>query len=326
MILFKYMKSQEAQQNISNLESAKSAALLTDDKLKSFRKLPIEEQKKQQEDRLQKLEELQNEFRKAVEEATKTGKVEEAQKLKVAFDKDAEELKQLIGTPEISAEYISKDKKGKETRETIEIDFEKRLEQSINFYKNHSIDIPDDFAEKMKDIWERNQDEIKNAIEEKGFDEILLIPENVPLEELDKKMTEGYKSETYLSDNFKSGGSWSGVKEDNETRMVLVHKKNAQNLKDHPLLKETLGKTAEFFIKAGEKLNLTDYEIFQREYFEETRKHLDEDGWTWLPGSKSGSRVVSSDFNPGDGQVYVDADDPGSSGDGLGCRLSRSFK
>jgi len=83
-----------------NLESAKSAALLSHDELKKFRKLPEKEQKKQQEDRLKKLEELQNKFRKAVEEATKTGSVEEAKKLKAAFDKDAEELKQLIAETE----------------------------------------------------------------------------------------------------------------------------------------------------------------------------------------------------------------------------------
>jgi len=86
---------------ISNLESDKSAALLTQDELKNFRKLSKEEQKKQKEDRLKKLEELQNEFRKAVEEANKTGKVEEAKKLNANFKKEAEELKQLIKATEI---------------------------------------------------------------------------------------------------------------------------------------------------------------------------------------------------------------------------------
>ena len=86
--------------NTQNLESDKSAALLTESELNEYKKLPKEEQKKKQEARLKKLEELQNEFRKAVEEANKTGKVEEAQKLKTAFAEKAEELKQLIAETE----------------------------------------------------------------------------------------------------------------------------------------------------------------------------------------------------------------------------------
>ena len=242
--------------------------------------------------------------------------------------KTVKNQKEALGVKEdfaMRVEYVHKDKKGKETSETIEIDLEKKLEQSINFYKQYSVDIPDDFAERIKNIWERNQDDIKNAIEKMGFDEILLVPENIPLEELDKKMTKGY-NETYLSSNFKEGGLWNGVKEDTGMRIVLVHKKDAQNLKNHPLLKETLGKTADDFIKAGENLRITDYEIFQRAYFDETQKHLDEDGWTWLPGSKSGSRVVRSDWDPGSTQVNVNAFAPDDSDGGLGCRLSRSFK
>jgi len=35
-------------------------------------------------------------------------------------------------------------------------------------------------------------------------------------------------------------------------------------------------------------LTLDDCLVFQRKYFEETTKHLDEDGWTWLT-TKSGA-------------------------------------
>jgi len=94
------MENLKTQTNTQNLESSNSAALLTEGELKSFRKLSAKEKKKQQEDKLQKLEELQNKFRKAVEEANKTGKVEEAQKLKIAFAEKAEELKQLIAETE----------------------------------------------------------------------------------------------------------------------------------------------------------------------------------------------------------------------------------
>jgi len=324
------MENIKPQTNTSNFESVKSAALLSHDELKNFRKLSKEEQKKQKEDRLKKLEELQNNFRKAVEEATKTGKVEEAQKLKVAFDKNAEELKQLIGAPEISAEYICKDEKGKETKETITLNIDEKIEQSKLFYNNHKIELPDDFEDKVNDIWENNQDEILKEIQKKGFDEVLIVPGGLSVPELHKKMTVGY-NETYESDNFKEGKSFKGVIEKTDkTRIVLLHSKNAQNLADRPELSETKGKTAEVFIKAGEKLTLTDYLIFQKQFFEATGKHLDEEGYTWLPGStvkkdSGGVRVIDVSWGPGYARLFVSAFDAGYSYSSVGCRLSRSF-
>ena len=76
------MSKIELQPDISNLESLNREALLTDGELSAYKKLPREEQKKQQEERLKKLEELQNKLRAVVEEANRTGKnVEEAKKL-----------------------------------------------------------------------------------------------------------------------------------------------------------------------------------------------------------------------------------------------------
>jgi len=71
-------------------------------------------------------------------------------------------------------------------------------------------------------------------------------------------------------------------------------------------------------------LTLEDYLVFQRKYFEETGKHLDEDGWTWL-ATKSGSRLVRSDWDPSDRQLNVNADDLDYQNDDLGARPSRSF-
>jgi len=341
------MNNIEQQKNISNLESDKSAALLSDAELYKFRKLSKEEQKKQKEDRLKKLEELQNEFRKAVEEATKTGKVEEAQKLKVAFDKNAEELKQLIETPIISTEYVYKDEKGKETKENIEIDFKKEISSLTDFYEKHDIELPDNFKEQMQDIWERNADAITAEIEKKGFNKVLFIPEKLPsIKDLEKKMTEGYKkekgNETYWGEN-----ADSITETKNEARIVLLH--DATDLTLQPELKKTLSKKyggekedrkdnrAEDFIKQGEKMTLSEYLILQRNIFDKTGLHIDgkktPDGsyiyWAWLPGSQvkkgSGVRVVYAYWGPNGAQLYVRADDAGSSNSVIGCRLSRSF-
>ena len=148
------MENIKPQTNTSNLESAKSAALLSHDELKNFRKLSKEEQKKQKEDRLKKLEELQNNFRKAVEEATKTGSVEEAKRLKVAFDEKAEELKQLIAETEIfnvKVMEIIPDKEITSAETAIE-----KLEAQGHQVRDYAKDMLTkvDWKEKLKDSYE----------------------------------------------------------------------------------------------------------------------------------------------------------------------------
>jgi hypothetical protein len=229
----------------------------------------------------------------------------------------------------ISAEFTYKDEKGKEKSETIKLDFEKQLESFRTFYEKYKIDLPSDFSENMTDIWERNRKEMEKAIEEKGFDTILFVPDKLPnLSEINKKMSEGYV-ETYKSSNFKEGGAFEGVMDaESGARIILVH--ISQNIRENPVLKETLGKKAEELIKVGETMTLTDYFILQRKVFDETGKHLDSgDTWAWLPGSTvknpgGGLRVVSADW--GGAGLNVFADDPVSSYSEVGCRLSRCFK
>ena len=98
---------------IFKLESANSAALLRPDEIDAFKKLPKDERRRQQRERLSELEELNNNFRNAISEATKTGNIDEAKRLKTVFEEKAGELKQLIGPQEISAEYKYKDEKGR---------------------------------------------------------------------------------------------------------------------------------------------------------------------------------------------------------------------
>ena len=340
------MKNLEPKPNISNLESSNSASLLTKDELNEFRKLPKEEQEKQQEERLKKLEELQNKFRSAVEVANKTGNPDQAVKLKADFDKNAEELKQLlsVSSNSISTEYIYKDDEGKKTKETIKIDIEKKLKQSILFYKEHKIDLPKDFENTIKGIWVNHEDEITKEIQKKGFDEILIVPGGLSLPELHKKMTSGNAYESYWKDKNISdmvGKSFEWVKETtNKTRIVLLHWKNAQNIGDRPELGKTRREIAEKFIKAGEKLTLTDYLIFQRQYNEKTCSHLDNEGSTLLPGATINVKnrrlpgttfrddvkyVVHASWSRNYDTLCVGASEADNSRSDYGCRLSRTF-
>ena len=206
--------------------------------------------------------------------------------------------------------------------ESISLDIEQKLQEFISFYQKTNIDLPPDFEDNIKEIWSRNIDKIKESIEQNGFNEILLMPENIPLSDLNSKMTEGYNP-TYQGDNFKSGGSFMGAKSPNvdKMRIVLVH--NTQNLKDRPELKNTLNMKGKA-LNLDEILTLEDYLVFQRKYFKETGKHLDEVGATWL-STKSGSRLVNAGWSPSGSRVDVDADGLGYRSGDLGARPSRSF-
>lgn len=239
------------------------------------------------------------------------------------------ELGGEIFKPEITAEHKTIDEGGKEGREIINIDFEAKLRYSLGFYKSHKIEIPEGFEEKMIEIWGRNYEKIKEEIENNGFDEVLLIPEGLNTADIHAKISEGY-DKTYEGSNFIAGGSFDGVMEDKQAKIILVHKNNAQNLKDHQELKKTLGKKAEELMAQGENLSLASYLVFQRQYFEATKKHLDESGWTWLPGStipnpSGGSRVVYASWRSDGSRLGVGALATDSSRSRFGCRLSRSF-
>ncbi len=207
-------------------------------------------------------------------------------------------------------------------RESIKLDLDAKLSESISFYKKTTLDLPPDFEDQMQEIWQNNLEEIEKAIEENGFDDILLIPGGIPLPELNAKMTTSYSS-TYEGPNFQAGGSFAGAKSQNtdKPRLVLVHK--TQNLADRPELKATFNIQGQY-VKQDQILTLEDYLIFQRKYFEETKKHLDEVGWTWL-ATTSGTRLVDADWRPGTTQVGVGAGDLGARNAGLGARPARSF-
>lgn len=246
-------------------------------------------------------------------------------KINALFDK-AEQIKEKLNSKEkltqytesISTTYTNPDKQ----IENIALSIEEKLEESKIFYNKTKLNLPPDFEEQIKEIWENNIDDIQKAIEENGFDEILLVPGNIPLMELNTKMTDGYKK-TWQSSNFKEGGSFAKAKSQNvdKPRIVLVHK--TQNLKDRPELKKTLNIKGED-VNQKNILTLEDYLIFQRKYFEEIGKHLDADGATWL-ATTLGAQLVDADWDPGGERVGVHASGLGDRYGNLGARSSRSF-
>jgi len=206
-------------------------------------------------------------------------------------------------------------------QETITMDIETELADFISFYQKTGIDLPPDFEDTIRDIWDKNQAEIEQAVEQNGFDTMLIIPPTTNLPDLAEKMKMG--NGYFTSSNFDAGGGFAGAVSQNtdKPRILLVHK--TQNLKDRPELKQTLNIKGQD-VKLDQSLTLEDYLVFQRRYFEETQKHLDEDGWTWL-ATKSGARLVYSDWNPGNDELYVHARGLGYQNGHLGVRPSRCF-
>ena len=232
-----------------------------------------------------------------------------------------ETLKQLQEEIQVDYTYTNPKTHQIEKTETINLNIEAKLQDFLSFYQKTNIDISPDFEALVLDIWERNQTEIQKAVEQNGFDEMLIVPANIPLPDLAEKMKmqNGY----WESGNFTSGGSFALATSQNvdKPRIVLTHK--TQNLKDRPELEQTLNVKGQD-VKLDQILTLEDYLVFQKKYFEETGKHLDEIGWTWL-ATMSGARLVRSSWDPSLGRLFVGAHDLDDQDSSLGARPSRSF-
>ena len=247
-----------------------------------------------------------------------------AEKMKTILD-SGEDIPEI--QEEIQTEYIyTNPKTGQvERQETITLNIEEKLQIFTDFYQEMDINLPPNFEEEIKEIWERNADDIQASIEEKGFDDVLIVPAGLNLGELSEKL----KMQNGYYDYIKSSSNVQNLKGipltssgTDKSRIILIHK--SQELDDYPELQATLGVKAQDTIP-DESLSLEDYLIFQRAYFKETGKHLDEKKWTWTPRTKSGSRFVGSSWGRGGGRLDVHARGAGDSVPGLGCRPSRYF-
>ena len=134
----------------------------------------------------------------------------------------------------------------------IIIDFEKTLSEQKIFYET-KLGLKIDEA-KVREIWKNNYSEIRAEMEKYGYDAILIIPDNLPEEEiLNQKIIEtmeenvgGTKAKveaTWQGPNFEEGGSFAGVRNSYSPgcRIVLIH--SIENIEDHPILKKTRNKT-----------------------------------------------------------------------------------
>ena len=254
--------------------------------------------------------------------------IKRAQKTKATLDSN-EELPQP--SQELSVDYTLPDG----SIETITLSIEQKLQEFISFYQKTNLDLPPTFETDIQEIWSDNQAEIELAIQENGFDDLLIIPGNIPLPELaDKmKMENGY----FEGSNFTTGGSFAGAvsKGVDKTRIILYHNTTLPEIQQKTGIDVHLNITLEDADKLYQQhpdyylATLEDHLILERYHFEDTGEHISDytkNSGHLLPGTTSGARRVRSVWRPSDGGLGVVADALGSQGPRVGFRLSRSFE
>ena len=90
------MNNIEQQNKEFNLQTLEADFSLAKKELDDFKKLPKEEQEKQKKDKLAKLKILNDKLDQAIQEAIKTGELDEAKKLKEQLEKEIQDLEQQI--------------------------------------------------------------------------------------------------------------------------------------------------------------------------------------------------------------------------------------
>ena len=265
------------------------------------------------------------EARKEAMQKRLTALIDRAEKMKAKLDSKESLPQQSF---EISSTYTRPDGK----KETLTLDLEAKLQDLLSFYQTTKVDLPPDFEDAIRDIWERNQTEMEQAIEQNGFDDMLIIPGNIPLADLAEKMK--MESGYYF---YQIKKDFSDVKSQNtdKPRIILFHHSDSL-----PEIAEKTGLDIHLNITGAEALKLyeanplnylatlEDAIVLERKYFEDTGKHMSDykkKSAQWLPGSGAGARLVGSYCDPDGRKLAVHAGGLADQHDGLGVRPSRCF-
>jgi hypothetical protein len=220
----------------------------------------------------------------------------------------------------------------------IKFELQEQLKYWKDFYKDENvnwINLPDNIK-----ITEAQQKEMERLITKLGFDEMIIIPENLSAtpdnrEELNTLMAD----ETNQNEHFKANGGFAGF-ENKSNKLTIILTKDVLELDHDQFFRETLGLTRDeleapggILAKLGVGgLGIDAYEVLRKKIYKKTGNKLDERGATWLPGSETTSGCVPyAKSYPGDGDKLSFAA-PGPDRldrwklTSLGCRMAVSFE
>jgi hypothetical protein len=226
-----------------------------------------------------------------------------------------------------------------EHQEDIHLDIEQSIQEHLSLYQKTHIDLPPDFTQTIREIWNTNYDHIQEAIQEHGFNALLVAPGNIPLAELSEKM----KMENGYYDGIKSNATVTTL--DNlpltstgtdKPRLILYHAKSLPNIHSQngidPHLNITTQDAQTLYDTHPDHYlaTLEDAILLEHAHFEKTGQHISDwniESAQWLPGTKqpTGSRFVYSGWSPGNSRLFVYASGADISNSYLGCRPSRYF-
>jgi len=234
-------------------------------------------------------------------------------------------------------------------KKEIELNLETERQKWQKFYEDHNFKNKVEIPEISLSL--ENIREIEHLIEQGFIDKWAIIPDHLSYQELEPEMAKGYE-ETYLWDEFKKDGGFEQLDKQETTEQPqyrLLFYKQAKELDQDPILKQTLGKSAEdmeeWLAQTNKKektnlqgISLKEYLIIQRQFLEQNnpktkeqiqdqQNHLDVNKWTWCLKSKfpSSGRVAGARWDPRGRRLVVSAADSSDSYSGRGARLSRSF-
>lgn len=280
------------------------------------------------------------EKRKEAMEARISKSMDRLEKMKATLD-SGEPIPETRDEIEVDYTYTNPQTNQVEWQESIKLNLEEKLQEFLTFYQETNIDLPRDFEDTIREIWERNHDEMEKAIQENGFNDILIAPANIPLPEVAEKMkmeNGGY----YEGNNFKKKGSFAGARSVgvDKPRIILYHKMTLPEIQKNTGFDAHLGITGE----EAEKLyqqnpshflsTLEDLIILEaKTNHDKQGNHLSSSGdrsAVWLMGTKlptpvSGARFVCSGWYPSYRGLGVYACVADYSLSILGCRVSRYF-
>ncbi len=237
------------------------------------------------------------------------------------------------------------------TFEPIVLDLEEAMSGYDDLYNKRGVELPKDFATRLRDVWQRNEDEIKEIVSHLRYNALAVIPGRVRLPDFHERMTEGY-GPTWESLNFKKGGSWDGIKsaKTEEDRIILFH--DCLEIYDHPMVASFCGQdlfqvtglpetelnqrmAKGQFVQGKAEVNghqhpfdglaVPDYLAIQAEVLNRTKKHMDAKGITRLLRSFCGRRIPELRWYPNAGQLDVYAVGPGDRGGIVAVRPAAVF-
>jgi len=160
------MPTPEQQPNTSNLQSLESELSLTKQELDEFRKLPKEEQDRQKDEKLLELQKLNDKLDVAMQEAIRTGHLDEAIKLKEQLEKEVNDLGEKV--------------EGTESPEANIPSLKRFLKETFSKWYKRDIDIPQ--RPSFVDLHSLNWETLKADIDPSKFGEYTLNPECIGLD------------------------------------------------------------------------------------------------------------------------------------------------